>query len=270
MLSFKSFINEEANFITEMAIAIVGGEENYGTLDELSKKKLGQYINKASLDAGEHGHSLGHAKATQRLTKEDFDAILQMVENSTELNELSKKKLGQYINKAHRDVIRTSAQRTIDRRDLNGMENQQSSIGIELQRHIKNANRILDNRETGTRKAVRRLTKLSTSKMFEDVNETLEMTPPPRVATMSYDNPHSLHDKAMQHNQLATQASNRMFDESNQLSHTEEAIEKTLYHAHQAKYHGYMAQHSYHNKDTKTGNLHIKAQQKHMQRLGIK
>jgi hypothetical protein len=109
--------------------------EEFEQLDELSKKTLGDYVKKASLDihnsafkSGEahskgalgkmttnflksHKRQMGTIRAVQKMTKEDLDEMSQedfddLIENFEQLDELSKTKLKAYVDKA---VDRTAA-----------------------------------------------------------------------------------------------------------------------------------------------------------------
>lgn len=106
--------------------------EEYGQLDELSKKTLGNYIQKASVSAANNAHAAGKAdekgnvkemkhyhgeargrikgiaKATTKLVKESVEAFMQ-TEEYNQLDELSKALLDRYIHKTDPDY-KTSAE----------------------------------------------------------------------------------------------------------------------------------------------------------------
>jgi len=259
MLSFKNFIAEETqaelDLITEMAVAVVGGEENYGTLDELSKKTLRSYINKSAYSAA--GYSAGVAlnsmkvnsskkdnsasklgrrlmginDASRRLAKEDFDAILKMVEESTELNELSKKKLANYIDAATNDV----------KMRLHKAMNS-SYVKGHLPKPFKRTHNI--------QKAARKLTKEST-----------EMKAPVLASVEPYTDAHSLHDKAEQHRQIAKQAEHRYFNGGDD-------VDRVIYHAHMAKHHQFLENHANHTESPETAATHRKMKLRNMKHIG--
>lgn len=188
MLSFKEFVSEEANLIESLAIEAVGGEDNYNQLDELSKKTLGSYINKAAAGSAGYGagvamdatnpNKLGYGKsatmlgrrltginkAVKKLAKEDLDLIAQMVEDDNTLNELSKKTLGKYINKAVRDAGAKTGQ-AIALSSSNMPPEKRGPEQYTLFRKVAN-------REIGVKKAVKRLTKESV-----DLTENYQMDP---------------------------------------------------------------------------------------------
>ncbi len=322
MLSFKNFIAEEAqaelDLITEMAVAVVGGEENYGTLDELSKATLFNYTVKnqehqakmrASKDhlsatrsalsnidhyalhpRGRNGGEVRTAsdnmfdaihdhekklnrkigkrqynlyKAGMKLTKEDFDTILKMVEDSTELNELSKKTLGSYMVKAasslgdhahnlgHAKAKRDETDRFLNRHMSYGDKDKVAkmvgspSIDDTNKIHHKIAKRMF-----GIKQSTKRLTKEST-----------EMKAPVLASVEPYNDAHSLHDKAEQHRQIAKQAEHRYFNGGDE-------VDRVIYHAHMAKHHQFLEDHANHTESPETAATHRKMKLKNMKHIG--
>lgn len=109
-------------------------KEEVENIDEISKKTLGSYVNKASHDLskqwykhGENGsgdigkivnRTAGIKKAVGKLTKEEFEAqiseMLGLVDlTEEELTELSKATLGSYINKAHKSGSKANANMSV-------------------------------------------------------------------------------------------------------------------------------------------------------------
>ncbi len=276
MLSFKQFVNEELeteqNFITEMCIELVGGEENYGTLDELSRKTLSSYIIKASDKLGhkEYYNGVGahrgdfetsHAgaagvkygkrlkreivnkysginSAAKKLAKEDFDAILKMVEDSTELNELSKKTLGSYIVKASDKLGHKEYYNGIGAHRGDFEINHAGAAGVKYGKRLK---REIVNKYSGIRNATKRLTKEST-----------ELRAPVSASIEPYKDAHSLHDKAEQHRQIAKQAEHRYFNGGDE-------VDRVIYHAHMAKHHQLMGEHAHHTDSPEAVKAHEKS-----------
>jgi len=99
------------------------------TINELSKKTLGSYINKAADDLSNHGFKAGQKWASRDM---DFDTDIKpslskamrrqkglklagkrIAKEETEVNELSKKTLGSYINKAADSAARSHSKRVM-------------------------------------------------------------------------------------------------------------------------------------------------------------
>jgi len=165
-------------------------KENIETLDELSKKTLGSYINNASDDAAYHtGKSdrqalignkssskesdkivikrrKGISKAVDKLTKEDLDnmsedEINELVENIEQLDELSKATLGSYVKKATDDVSHDSFMA--------------GSLSATKKPGSLKFDKKSFKRQTGISKAVDKLTKEDLDNMSEDeINELVE------------------------------------------------------------------------------------------------
>ena len=132
-------------------------QESVEELDELSKKTLGSYVKKASDDRAQNALEIGKTgkinfkglkrrqginRATSKLTKE-----------SVELDELSKKTLGSYINKAHKDYDkqRTKQGAAYDKAARTGRDDDEDK-GHEYGHKA-------DNRTKGIKTAVNKLTK---------------------------------------------------------------------------------------------------------------
>jgi len=110
-------------------------------------------------------HDLRHPSAND-LSKKAYDLTSVAhnlakkgygIKESTQIDELSKKTLGSYIRKAHADSVTKSnhrAQDVADRRDY-GYKSGNTS---RYDKRIATADRKLDNREVGTRRAVKKLT----------------------------------------------------------------------------------------------------------------
>jgi hypothetical protein len=163
-------------------------KEETEALDEISKKILGSYVKKASIRATSHSNVAANAqrdsnpdsagyhrrkemkllrgisKATDKLTKEEVES----------LDELSKKTLGSYIEKAansgaihHADVVKKKetadeVDRFTNRNDMNDKYAERERIKKSLgasNADIDNSHRKVSNRFTGLGRAVKRLTK---------------------------------------------------------------------------------------------------------------
>ena len=140
-------------------------------LDELSKKTLGSYIKKADKQADKAADSYSNAavrrsdfapdtpamaKNAKKFAKRDAGADLarrKLAKESLELDELSKKTLGSYINKSHRnyDKQRTKQGAAYDKAARTGRDDDEDK-GHEYGRKA-------DQRTKGIKTAVNKLTK---------------------------------------------------------------------------------------------------------------
>jgi len=172
--------------------------EEIEQVDEVSKKTLGSYVKKASIRATSHSNVAANAqrdsnpdsagyhrrkemkllrgisKATDKLTKEEVES----------LDELSKKTLGSYIEKAansgaihHADVVKKKetadeVDRFTNRNDMNDKYAERERIKKSLgasNADINNSYRKVSNRFTGLGRAVKRLTKEEVEELDEAI-----------------------------------------------------------------------------------------------------
>ena len=146
-------------------------KESVKELDELSKKTLGSYVKKADKQANKAADSYSNAamrrsdfapdtpamaKNAKKFAKRDAGADLarkKLAKESVELDEISKKTLGSYINKAHKDYDkqRTKQGAAYDKAARTGRDDDEDK-GHEYGRKA-------DNRTKGIKTAVNKLTK---------------------------------------------------------------------------------------------------------------
>ena len=140
--------------------------EDFAQLDELSKKTLGSYVKKASKSAADNARAMRSADEpfhTYRATSDKYvkrikgisKANDKLTKESVELDEISKKTLGSYINKAHKDYDkqRTKQGAAYDKAARTGRDDDEDK-GHEYGRKA-------DNRTKGIKTAVNKLTKES-------------------------------------------------------------------------------------------------------------
>ena len=169
----QSGISKAVTKLTKEQVEDFMQTEAYEQLDELSKKTLGSYVNKAANDVSDKSsdatdawnkreHKRGFAagkkvdkrlvgisKATGKLTKEQVEDFMQ-TEAYEQLDELSKKTLGSYVKKATDDY--TDRETRISR----ALDNSSKKF---LDPNINKAAVKQTNRKLGMNKAIDKLTK---------------------------------------------------------------------------------------------------------------
>jgi hypothetical protein len=184
----KRLTREEYENLDELEFTVEDVEnfmqtEEFEQLDELSKKTLGKYINKAQGRVRYAAHEVGHHLTTLernrrtpgnfRRLKNSTTGIQRAVDRLTkeeveQIDELSKKTLGSYINKAVSSVANKDY--NIGRLHFGDQPEKKADVKQQA-REIKKDERVIKKRNRGVDRAVKRLTR----EEYENLDE-LEFT----------------------------------------------------------------------------------------------